>query len=93
MIVNWVAVAIALGLVISGIVIMKASGLNKRKLFIRDIFLVVFAPVLLMIAYIEIVVVPSNRAEIASSLYPIFLCCWLIPASHLINRRLKTYNT
>ena len=91
MIVFWAIATIMLGVILSGIILVRASGLKRRNLFIMDVFLVVFAPALLFIAYIEFVVVPSRRAEIASTLYPMFLCCWLIPASLLINRRLKIY--
>ena len=91
MIVFWAAATIMLGLILLGVLLVQASGLKRRNLFIRDVLLVVLAPVLLCIAYIEFVVVPSKRAEIASLLYPIFLCGWLIPTSLLINRRLKTY--
>lgn len=90
MIVPWVAAVIAVGLIISGIVIMRVSGLKRRKLFFRDILLGVLIPTLLFIAFIEFVVVPFKGAQYASSLYPIFIC-WLVPASLLINRRLKKY--
>ena len=88
----WVAATIMLGLILSGVLLVRASGLKRRNLFIRDVFLVVFAPVLLFIAYIEFIVVPSRGAQHASSLYPIFVC-WLVPAMLLLNRRLKAYYT
>jgi hypothetical protein len=90
MIVFWVAAVIALGLILSGVLLVRASGLKRRNLFIRDVFLVVLAPVLLFITFIEFIVVPSKGAQYASSLYPIFVC-WLVPAMLLINRRLKYY--
>lgn len=92
MIVYWVAATIMLELILSGVLLVRASGLKRRNLFIRDVFLVVFTPVLLFIAYIEFIVVPSKGAQYASSLYPIFVC-WLVPAMLLINRRLETHNT
>ena len=88
----WIVAALTLGLILSGVLLVRASGLKRRNLFIRDVFLVVFAPVLLFIAYVEFIVVPSKGAQYASSLYPIFVC-WLVPAMLLLNRRLKTYYT
>lgn len=88
----WVVAVLVLGMVILGVLLVRASGLKRRNLFIRDIFLVVVAPVLLFIAFIELVVVPSKGAQYASSIYPIFIC-WLAPAMLVINRRLKTYHT
>jgi len=88
----WIVAAFVLGITLSGILFVRASGLKRRNLFIRDTLLVVLAPVLLFIAYIEFVVVPTKGAQYASSLYPIFVC-WLAPAMLLINRRLKTYYT
>lgn len=84
--------ALALGLIVSGVLLVRASGLKRRNLFFRDVFLVILAPVLLFIAFVEFVVVPSKGAQYASSLYPVFVC-WLVPAMLLINRRLKTYYT
>jgi hypothetical protein len=79
-------------MVILGVLLVRANSLKRRNLFIRDIFLVVVAPVLLFIAFIELVVVPSKGAQYASSIYPIFIC-WLAPAMLMMNRRLKTYYT
>ena len=92
MIVYWIAITIMLGLMLSGVLLIRVSGLKRRNLFIRDVFLVVVAPVLLFIACIEFIVVPSRGIQYASSIYPIFLC-WLVPAMLLLNRRLKSYYT
>jgi hypothetical protein len=88
----WIVAVIVMGIVTSGVLIVRASGLKRRDLFVRDIFLVAVAPVLLFVAFIEFVVVPSKGAQYASSIYPIFIC-WLAPAMLLLNRRLKTYYT
>jgi len=89
---RWIVAVIVMGIVTIGVLIVRASGLKRRNLFIRDILLVVVAPVLLFIAFIEFVVVPSKGAQYASSIYPIFIC-WMAPAMLLLNRRLKTYYT
>jgi hypothetical protein len=86
----WIVAVIVMGIVTLGVLIVRASGLKRRDLFVRDIFLVAVAPVLLFVAFIEFVVVPSKGAQYASSIYPIFIC-WLAPAMLLLNRRLKTY--
>ena len=88
----WIVAVMVMGIVVFGVLLVRASGLKRRDLFIRDIFLVVLAPVLLFIAFIEFVVVPSKGAQYASSIYPIFIC-WLAPAMLLLNRRLKIYYT
>jgi len=91
MIVYWIAAVIAIGLIISGIVIMRASRLKKRKLFIRDILLLNLVPTLLFIAIMEFIVVPAKGAQYAASLYPLFIVCWVTPTSILMNRRIKKY--
>ena len=88
MMVYWAAAALALGLLIMGIVIMLARRMNNYKL-IRDFLLLGLAPTLLFIAFIEFVVVPARGAQKAAALYPLFIVCWLAPLSILINRRLK----
>ena len=85
----WAVALLVLGIVALGVLLVRASGLARRDLFVRDVFLVVVAPVLLFIALMELVVVPTKGARYASSIYPIFIC-WLAPAMLLLNRRLKT---
>ena len=51
-----------LGFVISGVALAGASGLKRRDLFFRDAVMFVFAPVLLFIAFVEFVVVPTKGA-------------------------------
>jgi hypothetical protein len=86
----WAVVLLILGMGVLGVLLVRASGLKRRDLFIRDIFLVVVAPVMLFIAFIELVVVPSKGSQYASSIYPIFIC-WVAPAMFMLNRRLKIY--
>ena len=86
----WAVALLILGIGVLGVLLVRASGLKRRNLFIRDVFLVVVAPVLLFIAFIELVVVPSKGTQYASSIYPVFIC-WLAPAMFMLTRRTKTY--
>jgi len=56
------SVLLVLGFVISGVALAGASGLKRRDLFFRDALMFVFAPVLLFIAFVEFVVVPTKGA-------------------------------
>jgi hypothetical protein len=87
----WIVSALAFGIVTTGAILVRASGLKRRNLFVRDIFLVVVTPALLYIALIELVIMPSRGAQYAS-IYPIFMF-WLAPAMLMLNRRLEIYFT
>ena len=87
----YVVAAVIIGLLIVSIAFMQSRRMNKKKMF-RDILLLHLVPALLFIAIMEFIVVPAKGAQYAASLYPLFIVCWVAPASILINRRLKNYN-
>lgn len=90
MVVYWIVAALVVGLTIAGIVILRASRVNTKKI-IRDMLMIFLVPAMLFIAFIEFIVVPSKGAQYAASLYVLFLVCWMLPANILLNLRLKKY--
>ena len=84
----YVVAAAIIGLFVVGIAFMQSRRMNQKKM-VRDILLLHLVPALLYIAIMEFIVVPAKGAQYAASLYPLFIVCWVCPASILMNRRLK----
>ena len=88
----FIVAVVIIGILIVGIAFIQSRKMNKKGMF-RDILLGYLVPTLLYIGFIEFVVVPDKGAQLAASLYPLFIVCWITPVSLLINRRIKKYNT
>lgn len=81
----WIFVTFVIGILIIGFTYMQTKDHNNVDLKKR--LLTYLAPTLVLIAVVELIIVPNFGSSAVASLYPLFIICWVLPVTTYTNRK------
>jgi hypothetical protein len=82
---SWIYMAIALGSLIICLAYTHSKKNNNGGLTKR--LMIYLAPTLMLIAFIELYLVPKFGVNAVNSLYPLLIACWVLPATYPWKRK------